>query len=112
MSERLSLNNSWHARDRMVELVESGRPFSNHSGSFRGEPVTGRYVSTGEMPTNHAEFMRTFAGEIDYVIFSYATPVAWHANGEWYIPDVKYSRTTTRHQSYLHRLGRKADCPV
>lgn len=38
-----------------------------------------------------------------YVVHSYATPIAWHANGVWVMPDVKYSRTTTRHQNIVRR---------
>lgn len=37
---------------------------------------------------------------IDYVIFSYGTPIAWHLlNGDWVKPNVKYSPTTSKHQS-------------
>lgn len=32
-----------------------------------------------------------------YVVVSYATPIAWYANGKWRVPDVKYSPTTSRH---------------
>jgi len=38
-----------------------------------------------------------------YVVYSYATPIAWY-NGEiWTIPADKYSVTTSRHQSIARR---------
>lgn len=39
----------------------------------------------------------------DYVIYSYATPIAWHLAGVWVIPHTKFSVTTARHQSYVRR---------
>lgn len=38
-----------------------------------------------------------------YVIHSYATPIAWFANGVWTVPAVKYSVTTSRHQTQVRR---------
>lgn len=45
----------------------------------------------------------------DYVVYSYQTPIAWHVPDDgddgdterWVVPDVKYSRTTTRHQNLV-----------
>lgn len=37
----------------------------------------------------------------EYVIYSYATPIAWKMDDKWFIPDVKYSVTTTRHQNKI-----------
>ena len=37
-----------------------------------------------------------------YIVRSYSTPIAWcDANGEWHIPRVSYTPTTTRHQSIV-----------
>lgn len=37
---------------------------------------------------------------IVYTIFSYATPIAWRlTDGTWIVPPVRYSVTTTGHQS-------------
>jgi len=36
----------------------------------------------------------------DYIVWSYATPIAWWSEEDgWTIPDVSYSVTTSRHQS-------------
>ena len=37
----------------------------------------------------------------DYVVYSYATPIAWHVSGSWVVPLEKFSVTTTRHQFYV-----------
>lgn len=40
--------------------------------------------------------------EVDYIVYSYATPIAWHfANGRWCVPGVYYSAITSRHQSRI-----------
>lgn len=43
------------------------------------------------------------AEAVDYVVWDYATPIAWHVAGQadWVIPDVRYSKTTTRHQNLM-----------
>jgi hypothetical protein len=109
MTERLSLNNSWRAGERMAELCETGHAWQNHSGSFRGEPWNRSYVDTGQMPDAQAKIIREFAhaGELDYVVWSYSTPIAYRAGGQWYIPTTKYSVTTSKHQGKLYRLGRQ-----
>lgn len=40
---------------------------------------------------------------VSYIVFSYATPIAWYSEmtGEWVIPDVSYSHTTHHHQALI-----------
>lgn len=41
---------------------------------------------------------------IEYVVYSYATPIAWWSKEHgWRMPDIKYSVTTSRHQSLVRR---------
>lgn len=60
-------------------------------------------LSSGQLP---AEWRGVFYSAMDasdiYVVYSYQTPIAWYANGIWTMPDVRYSVTTSRHQSSLH----------
>jgi hypothetical protein len=47
------------------------------------------------------------ARRIRYVVYSYATPIAWvRENGEWVVPAEKYSATTSRHQSIVRMAVR------
>lgn len=41
-------------------------------------------------------------GDVDYVVYSYATPMAWHSQTDgWVMPDAKYSVTTSKFQGTL-----------
>lgn len=45
-----------------------------------------------------------FGVGINYVVYSYATPIAWRrADAVWVVPNVKYSPVTSRHQSLVRR---------
>ena len=52
---------------------------------------------TGELPSRYHESVI----DASYVVFSYRTPIAWFKSGEWFIPPVRYSVTTSKHQSML-----------
>lgn len=54
---------------------------------------------------------------IDYVVWSYATPIAWHwtaPNGAegWHIVDQKFSLTTTKQQGNLYLIPRDQSLAV
>ena len=71
--------------------------------------------SSGELPRKLAQIMREREDSIVQVIYSYDTPIAWLDAGQWIVPDVSYSPTTGRHQSYLSVLGYEIvpwDCPL
>ncbi len=72
---------------------------------FKMTSVSGKWfdswadVSTGQLPNPDSYGWKT--GKV-YVVFSYRTPIAWtysYQGNDWMIPDVKYSPTTTNHQS-------------
>jgi hypothetical protein len=42
-------------------------------------------------------------GTIDYVVFSYDTPIAWHSAEGWYVVEQKFSVTTSKHQNLVRR---------
>jgi hypothetical protein len=39
----------------------------------------------------------------DFIVYSYGTPIAWHSNSGWFMPNCKYSVTTSKHQNYVRR---------
>ena len=41
---------------------------------------------------------------VDYAVFSYATPIAWHTPNGWHVVDQKFSQTTGKHQSNLYMI--------
>ena len=69
---------------------------------FVGSNLRGGYgvQGFGEMPRwaqdAYVSHRNQNGGDL-YTIVSYRTPIAWHFEGEWYVPDVKYSATTSKH---------------
>ena len=51
------------------------------------------------------EFARIKQDEtrIDYAVYSYGTPIAWHTAEGWYVVSQKFSVTTSKHQNYVRR---------
>lgn len=79
--------------------------FETHTGNLSGRAHTpGRYVYTGQLPRGYAETVSA----ADYIVFSYATPIAWHLPDGWVIPPVSYSVTTSRHQG-VAKYGARGD---
>jgi len=86
--------------------VDSFTPFRHET--LRGEWVRDVHLCQwGILP---AKLLAVLADEIEakgsvFVIFSYSTPIAWRAAQplirEWFVPDVKYSVTTSNHQSVV-----------
>jgi hypothetical protein len=75
--------------------------------NFRHGNLSGRWCDklpeTGQLPEAHRDMLNEDIENegSQYVIFSYNTPIAWKTNGWWYIPDIKYSTTTTNHQGVV-----------
>ena len=83
--------------------------------AFDGNSMCGRknldggYMSNGRIYGDAAVLWRIdeTAARIRYVVYSYATPIAWvRDNGEWVVPAEKYSATTSRHQSIVRMAVR------
>lgn len=75
---------------------------------FDASALSGRVhgsMFTGRLPEMYlADFRDASTADDFYVVTSYATPIAWHANGVWFVPDVRYSVTTSgKHQSRLYQ---------
>jgi hypothetical protein len=72
---------------------------------IRGEDHVSRYASTGRLGDAFARLFRE--RDHKYVVYSYATPIAWLDDDGWTMPKVKYSVTTTNHQN-VTRAGMRA----
>lgn len=86
----------------IARAIRQGEDFAT-SGALKGI-ANPWWVNSGYMRDSDSAAMyaaRDNAG-IDYVIYSYATPIAYRtADGQWTIPDAKYSVTTSKHQSTI-----------
>lgn len=83
-----------------AEAIADRIPFHTHGALWAAD----RDHGPGHMPnpwrTQYDEAWK--AGKLDYVVYSYATPIAWHTEDGWVIPDIKYSATTSHHQGHLY----------
>lgn len=66
--------------------------------NLRGGPL-GTFASLGLLPLHWRDVFH--ADNPDYVVWSYATPIAWHGRRGWIVPPVKYSPTTSKHTTQL-----------
>lgn len=87
--------------------ITARQPFYT-SGAMFGEFVTvGTASRLGRLPDAERVIWREAFhkhGRDLYAVWSYGTPIGWAGPGEsLYIPDVKYSATTTKHQGNLRR---------
>lgn len=95
--DTLKVNGSWtqftpYLRDRM--------PFNKY-GNLYGRTYL---LRTGILPHEHAITLRVLYTDsrLAYVVYSYDTPIAWRdTDGNWTVPDVKYSTTTSKHQGRI-----------
>jgi hypothetical protein len=85
--------------------IANRKPFTG--SNLQGGTWSGVTMGTGQMPY---DYVRQLYADVDkhgrenvYVVWSYATPIAWCAGDIWVIPPIKYSRTTSRHQSQARR---------
>ena len=93
-------------------LCDPADDFNPDRASLRGRTMNvGRLSQLGQLPDEWRAQWREDKGEIDYVIYSYQTPIAWRIRDTWYgnggqthshrwiVPDVRYSVTTSKHQN-------------
>ena len=69
--------------------------------SSRGGSIAEVGEETGMLPSHLRDAMQSH--KPSYVVKSYNTPVAWYGEKGWVVPDVKYSRTTSRLQGGIRR---------
>lgn len=77
--------------------IANREPFTNSTGSFRGVPGDEANNTTGRMPEDEERdyLSQKMWGFIDYVVFSYSTPIAWYSNRDgWHLTEAGHSMTT------------------
>lgn len=78
-------------------------------GVLRGGPPNHFNLHSSWLPTSYTRAL--LADRASYIVWSYDTPIAWYGARGWVVPAVKYSRTTTRHQSAVeHALRNVIHC--
>ena len=91
------------AKKRKITLSDIGEATANRE-EFVGHNTVGSSsysMGTGMLPSEYAE--KYHADKPSYVVKHWATPIAWHGESGWSVPDVKYSSTTSRRQNAIRR---------
>lgn len=100
MSTRLALRDGWWT---IGPYILRGDNFT--AANMSGEAT--EYARQGRLPNDWWQVLKPQQGfGLDYVVWSYWTPIAWH-NGDtqvWTIPDVSYSVSTSRHQGIVRAV--------
>lgn len=80
------------------------------SGSLEAKTVSGLTSwCSGRLAGADLDQFNNDMAEIDYVVMSYATPIAWHVRnetteGRWHRVAQKFSVTTSKHQGNLYMI--------
>jgi len=85
----------------LAKWLENLEPFTNGSKTFRGEanPYISGYGWLNNSPDDLARLREAYVnGHVDYVVYSYNTPIVWHDKQDgWIDPGHSYSHTTAQH---------------
>ena len=87
----------------IAQALKNGEGFAT-SGALKGV-ASPQWIGPGRMHPEDARELYAIQSVIgiDYVVFSYGTPIAYRTEdtGEWVVPDTRYSVTTSKHQSTI-----------
>lgn len=77
--------------------------------AFNLPSTSGFYHSGGRLRGADLDQYNADKADIDYVVMSYATPIAWHVRnetteGRWHRVAQKFSVTTSKHQGNLYMI--------
>ena len=88
-----------------AQAIGRRETFQTH-GALNGERVSGLTTwDSGRLNGSDLDKFREDCRDISYVVYSYATPIAWVANGEVHKVAQKFSVTTSQHQGKLYLLS-------
>ena len=94
-------------RTDLAPIILAGIPFRNSTASLIGERTSGNRLdilhSWLDDEARAAFYADADADSIDYVVWSYGTPIAWHHEDGWTMPEKRYSVTTSKHQGQVRR---------
>lgn len=103
-----------YGNDELAQAVARGEKFTAGGRAYGQANVRGEgspdYVERGKLNDAGRDALASSEkASMEYVIYSYSTPIAWKAGGVWHMVSQKFSPSTTRHQGMvrgiLHNLG-------
>lgn len=97
MPKKLTVNGTWQ---QFVTPLEKREAFTTH-GSLAGGPVNGYgMIERGQLSLGWWTILMD-EPELDYIVWSYRTPIAWHSRNGWTMPHETYSVTTSKQQGRI-----------
>lgn len=88
-----------------AEAIRDRVPFTT-SGALRAVAKgDSGFWNTGRLSAAEYEMYHTTVDTMDYVVFSYNTPIAWHSAAGWHKVAQRFSVTTSKHQGNLYLIG-------
>ncbi len=97
-----SLMGSREPYENTAKAIRAREPFKTN-GSLQGGDIVGALSETGDLRGDALlRYQEDWAKNIEYVVMSYRTPIAWWTReGGWVRVSGTFSLTTTRHQSLV-----------
>lgn len=95
---------------KFAEVMSKGQDFNRTNDSLTGR--AGHVVWTWGRLNRELDSFGTLlasaerAGTLEYVVYSYATPIAFKFAGTWAVTDERYSVTTTAHVNKIATAAR------
>jgi hypothetical protein len=83
------------------DLIASRIAFTGNNLYGVVTPYDSVIYTTGQLPIEFQDQLKL--DRPDFIVYSYSTPIAWHSNSGWFMPNCKYSVTTSKHQNYVRR---------
>jgi len=83
------------------DAINNRTEFSNATGTLSGGTPGGWGLLNVEEKAKFLADRET--GTLDYAVYSYKTPIAWHTEDGWYLVSQKWGVITSTQQSFVRR---------
>ena len=72
---------------------------------FKASALSGshNYLGAGKLNPQEVSKLAGDISELNYLVYSYGTPIAWHTAAGWYVVAQKFSQTTSKHTNAVRR---------
>lgn len=91
-------------RTNLAAPMGQGVAFANSTHSLHGAPFNGaQWYTVGMLSGDDRDQFAADVESIDYLVYSYDTPIAWHTPDGWHLVTQKFSVTTSCHQGQVRR---------
>lgn len=86
-----------------IHYIATGQEFKASALSGVNVNTSGLQGAYGRLDPEEFARFKAVETQVDYVVYSYGTPIAWRTAEGWYVVEQKFSVTTSKHQNYVRR---------